>query len=302
MSGYINVFTFRGNPAIKEFPGYVVNDLAYVFLKDDGRYEVVGLPGRNLIACCSEKLLYRGCVGAEKIEGYDPKLMAVRTTLPNYCYVRNYHVLAEIDINPTAEKATLDLQVDPGRTITVTAVDPQGNPIAGTKATGVGDLFSSSMEIEQDSPAIEIHALDPSKPRRVIVIHTGRKLIGSVYLKGDEAGPVTVRLLPWGAVVGRIVDDDGKPRTGLALSSAGGSDPERPDVQGVLPGSDFGGIRIGSDGRFRVERLVPGLQYGAGVADRGMGIGDLFHDVTVTTGEVKDLGDLKVVPLRDGKP
>ena len=27
-----------------------------------------------------------------------------------------------------------------------------------------------------------------------------------------------------------------------------------------------------------------------------MYIGDLFHDVTVAPGEVKDLGDLKVIP------
>ena len=130
---------------------------------------------------------YRGRVGAEAIKGYDPKIMAFYDTLPLYCNVNNYHVLAEIDIDPKAESATLDLQVDPGRTVTVTAVDPEGKPIGGTKAKGVTDLFSNAIEYDQESPTFEINALDPSKPRRVIVTHAGRKLIGTAYLKGDEA-------------------------------------------------------------------------------------------------------------------
>ena len=69
--------------------------------------------------------------------------------------------------------------------------------------------------------------------------------------------------------------------------------PKRPDVQGILPDD----VRIGADGRFRVERLVPGLQYGASASDRARRLhGELFRDVTVAPGEVKDLGDLKVVP------
>ncbi|MHC5545001.1 hypothetical protein ACYOEI_42740, partial [Singulisphaera rosea] len=56
--------------------------------------------------------------------------------------------------------------------------------------------------------------------------------------------------------------------------------------------------RIGHDGRFRVEGLVPGLKYG-GFASAGFNDGgELFHDVTVAPGEFKDLGDLKIIPLR----
>ena len=57
-------------------------------------------------------------------------------TLPLNCYVGNYHVLAEINLDPKAESATLDLQVDPGRSLTVNVVDPEGQPIGGTKVIG----------------------------------------------------------------------------------------------------------------------------------------------------------------------
>jgi hypothetical protein len=297
--GYINSFTFRDNPAIKEFPGYALNNLAQSFINGDGRYEVVGLPGRNIIGCRSEMRRYRARVGAEALKGYDPKVMAFYDTLPLSCNVNNYHVLAEIDVNPKAESATLDLQVDPGRTVTVTAVDPEGKPIGGTKAKGVTDLFSNGIEYDQESPSFEINALDPSNPRRVIITHAGRKLIGTAYLKGDETGPITIRLQPWGAITGRVVDDDGQPVKGLRMMSAGGIFPARPDVQGILPGDGV----IGSDARFRVDGLVPGLKYGATAADQKAIFGGLFHDLTVAPGEVKDLGDLKVVPpKRDGQP
>ena len=81
--------------------------------------------------------------------------------------------------------------------------------------------------------------------------------------------------------------------------SAGGSRPERPAEQGILPGGNIGGgIRIGHDGRFRIEGLVPGLKYGGGAwaGFNGDG-GELFRDLTVAPGEVKDLGNLKVIPL-----
>ncbi len=240
---------------------------------------------------------YRGRVGAEKIPGYDPQRM-VFDTRPLNCFVNNYHLLTEIDIDPKAESATLDLQLDPGRSLTVNAVDPEGKPIGGTKVKGVTDLFSDGIEYEQESPTIEIHALDPSKPRRVIITHVGRKLIGTAYLKGDEASPLTIRLQPWGTITGRIIDDEGQPLRRLQILNIDGSFPKRPAEQGILPGD----VRLGSDGRFRAERLVPGLKYGASGLDQPRLYGELFRDVTVAPGEVKDLGDLKIVPpRRDGQ-
>ncbi len=129
------------------------------------------------------------------------------------------------------------------------------------------------------------------------ITHASRKLVGSVYLKGDETGPLTVRLQPWGTITGRIVDDEGKPRETLDLNSLGffstGSVlPVRLDEQRHSARD----IRIGSDGRFRIEGLVPGLKYGASASEGIMFKGDVFRDVTVAPGEVKDLGDLKVIP------
>ena len=129
--------------------------------------------------------------------------------------------------------------------------------------------------------------------------HDGRKLVGSVYLKGDEVGPMTVRLQPWGTVTGRIVDEEGRP------ARRPGAEQPRRRLSGAArrPGHAAGGrlhpgILVGRDGRFRIEGLIPGLKYGATASQGFVDLGEVFRDVTVAPGEVKDLGDLKAAPLR----
>src|SRR5262249_24963653 len=154
----------------------------------DGRYEVVVLPGRGIIACYTNVGRYRRGAGAKSITcRLEPigNSSGNFATLPSGCFIDYYHVLAEIDIDPKAETATRDLQVEPGRTLTLHVVAPEGRPLGGTKARGLTDL-APSFEMPQDSPTIEVHALDSLEPRRVTVRHEGRKLMGTVYLKGDE--------------------------------------------------------------------------------------------------------------------
>jgi hypothetical protein len=174
-------------------------------------------------------------------------------------------------------------------------VDPDGRPVSGTKASGLTDLFSGST-IEQDSPTIEVHALDPSRPRRVTITHDDRKLVGSVDLNGDETGPLTVRLQRSGTVAGRIVDEYGQPRGSLGLINLGGIDPELPADRGILPESSSN--TVGRDGRFRIEGLIPGLKYGAAARRGDRYLGEIFKDMTVAPGELKDLGELKIIPPR----
>ncbi len=293
--GAVNYYAFSDNPHIAEFPGFRSSYVANAPIKEDGSYEVVALPGRGLIAVRAEQERHRGAVGAERIRGFDPKNQMF-STAPWFCYVGNYNVIAEVDLDPGAEPAPLDLQADPGRSVAIEVVDPSGQPLGGTKVKGKAELFPTA-PFDEESANFEIHALDPSQPRRVVITHEGRKLIGSIYLKGDEAGPITVRLTPWGTVAGRIVDDEGKPRKGVFIGSPKGSTNPHPETDDILPESNWNrGIRVGDDGRFRVEGLVPGLRYGATARAGFEALGDLFVGLTTSPGEVKVLGDLKIQP------
>ncbi|MHB1560734.1 MAG: sigma-70 family RNA polymerase sigma factor [Isosphaeraceae bacterium] len=302
VSGYVSTFAFSDNPYVGEFPGYRGSYEAFARLDDDGRYEVVALPGRGIVACRSDLGAYRQGVGAPAIKGFDPKMLGSGgfNTLPNDCLSGNYHALAEIDPAPGAETVTKDIQVDPGRTIMLHVEDPEGRPLGGTKASGLTDLFYS-IPYPQEASSIEVHGLSTEKPRRVTIRHMGRRLVASLDLKGDEAGPLTVRLRPWGVVTGRVVDDDGQPRRNLEVQNLGGIYPAPPPDHGVLPGlGDNPSPRTDRDGRFRIEGFVPGLKYGAAVVENNVYLGGIFKDVSVGSGETKDLGDLKVTPPRQG--
>ena len=293
VGGHAQAFAFEDNPEARRFPGYLESNLPYEQFADDGGFEVVALPGPGLIGVQAGSWQYRGVAGHETIRGYDPKTPDFFKTLPEYCYLGNFNAVFETNFSPGTESATRDVQVDPGRTVTVRVEDAEGRPVGGTKASGTTELFGTS-EFDQPTAEVVVRALAPGSPRRVTVIHQGRSLIGSVLLRGHEEGPVTLKLAPWGVVAGRVVDDEGRPRGGVSLMSRGGMNPKRVEEVGVLPeGAHGGGIAVGRDGRFRVVGLVPGLKYGAHLMENGITAGDLFRDVTVEPGGEKDLGDLK---------
>jgi RNA polymerase sigma factor (sigma-70 family) len=297
VKGFVDAYTFSDNPHAKDFPGFADGYRSAAHFKEDGRFEVVALPGRGILAVRAYDDLYRGGVGAEAIKGprFGPEEDGEFDTLPERLDARGYHTMAGIDFAPSADPATLEIQVDPGRTISMTAVDPDGKPVGGTRVMGLGDIYPSPTPC--DSPTFEVHGYDPSEPRRVTVAHMGRKLIGSVYIKGAVAGAMTVPLRPWGAVAGRVVDDEGRPRPGINLWNTGGIDPKNPEEDGVLPARfwDDSSIVTDADGRFRVEALIPGLKYGASAAYGIRGLGKVFEGLIVAPGESRDLGDLKII-------
>jgi RNA polymerase sigma factor (sigma-70 family) len=300
IKGDAHYFCFSDNPNVREYSGFAESEEPSAWFNDEGRYEIVALPGRGLIAFREALDRYRPASGYEKIAGYDAK-NGMFNTQPTLFEPGGHNIVAEVVVDPKAESMTLDLQADPGQSVQIEVVGPDGAPISDTKVKGLRELFQSG-PVPQVSSSFEVHALDRSSPRRVIVMHEGRKLIGSVLLKGDEPGPVTVKLVPWGSVSGRIVDDEGRPRKAMFISSPVGSENKHPETHDILPGSDWNnGVRVGDDGRFLIEGLVPGLKYSANSRTGFEPFGDLFVDVTIASGEAKDLGDLKVQPPKQTK-
>jgi hypothetical protein len=107
-------------------------------------------------------------------------------------------------------------------------------------------------------------------------------------LNGDEKESLTVKLQPCGTIVGRVVDDERKPRTDVEIFSTirERPDPERGDLR-QKPTVD-------SQGRFRIEGLVPGVKYDALGHSPVKPSGTILRGVQVAPGEVKDIGDIKI--------
>ena len=305
VSGYVNAYTFADNPHVGEFPGYRASYESYAY----SSRTTAGTRSSPCRAAASSPAAPTWAATAaasapRRSQGYRPQAAgsAASTRCRACATIADYHVLAEVDLDPKAESATLDLQVDPGRTLTVTVVDPEGKPIGGTKATGLTDLFST-IDYEQESPTIEIHALDPSKPRRVTITHDGRKLVGSRLPQGgrDRADD---RPAP-------ALGHDHRPhrrRRGPAPRGPGTEQPRR-HLSGAARRPGHPAREQFEPGRpGRPRRPVPRRGPGPRPQVRGIGregymyIGEVFRDVTVAPGEVKDLGDLKVVPPRQDNP
>ena len=297
--GTVVYLPFSDNAQVGEFPGLTpLFDMQFTRIGEDGRYEIVALPGHGLLAVMDSESRYRAGTGLEAIKGYDADMHGFTTMPP--IPANGYNAFAETNFDPKAGSPTVDLQVDSGRPATVQVVDPEGRPLGGTRVRGLG---AQGWPITEDRPSssFEVLSLDPSQARRVVVAHEGRKLVGSAVLRGDEPGPVTIRLQPWGVVTGRIVDDEVRPRKNLILGNANDRrSAAKSEDRGDLPVGLAGGSGepVGNDGRFRVEGLVPGLKYGGYAVESAMVLGDVFRDVTVAPGETKDLGDLKVQPFK----
>jgi RNA polymerase sigma factor (sigma-70 family) len=295
IQGQANYYALRDNPHVREYKGFASSYEQYAAVDEQGRYEVVALPGRGLIAFRETMDRYRPASGYEKIAGYNAQYQHFDAQ-PRIFIPGSQAIVAEVVVDPAAESVTLDLQADPGKSVPVEVVGPDGSPIGDIKVKGLRETFQTG-PMPEPSSSFEVYALDPSSPRRVVVMHEAHKLIGTALLKGDEAGPVTIKLQPWGSVSGRIVDDQGRARPGMFISSPSGSQNKHPETHDILPGSDWNqGVRVGDDGRFSVEGLVPGLKYSATSRTGFETPGDLFVDVTVAPGEAKDLGDIKVQP------
>ena len=165
-----------------------------------------------------------------------PGLLAVRAYQPGYiasssvtpelagkvanpnvfqAFMHNFHGLFSID--PPAEPGSFhcELMLEPGRKQQISVVGPDGKPLAGTLAFG---LDWSTAPRAQDQGQFDYVHPNPGKLETVLVLHQGLQLGGFIDVRGDEQGPLKMRLRPTGKVIGRLVDEEGRPRLGVYLS------------------------------------------------------------------------------------
>ena len=126
----------------------------------------------------------------------------------------------------------------------------------------------------------ELHGCDPEKSYPVSFLDARHKLGATVELSGKQGGAeVTVRLMPCGEAVTRLVDADGKPMTGqgLALELVVTPGASRHDLKKVYEKGQmaadadyvgnldrlnyWNGPLTDSEGRVTFPALIPGATY-----------------------------------------
>ena len=253
----------------------------------DGSFELIGLPGRGLVAARALKDLYLIGQGADKIAGADKN--GYFRTGPHICVPEQFHAIVAIEPAEDARYLDCDVVLDPGAQRSGIVVGPDGQPVSGCKAVNLYPHTMSFNDVTLTSEAFTATALDPKHPRPLFFRHEAKKLAGLVMARGDESGPITVRLQPAGTVTGRLLDDHGDPRHDVRI------DVRHAEGQfGPRYYYPFLEAPLGHDGRFRIEGMIPGVTYDLNAIAALRLLGDLATGVKLQPGETRDLGDVKV--------
>jgi RNA polymerase sigma factor (sigma-70 family) len=214
-------------------------------------------------------------------------------------------------INPAEGSKPLELEatVVRDRPRQITLIDPEGRPVIGAKARGLiyYDHDRGGSETTLRSATFPVTGLHPDRARRILFFKEDRKLIGFLLARGDGDSPYTVRMQRWGVVTGRIVDEQGQPMNlasgpGNAFRDAGLSGNSWHEIA-TFNDPAFGKMNypnLEDDGRFRIEKLVPGQAYRADVWGSHRQSKIAFEGLKLAPGEVRDLGDIRIGPA--GEP
>jgi RNA polymerase sigma factor (sigma-70 family) len=199
-----------------------------------------------------------------------------------------------VDVKEGNEGVSCDLVVDPGQTLTVNVEDTEGKPLPGAVASRVTAMSPAAVSLRNAD--CKVYALDLAKPRQLVLLHQERELSTVVSLRGDEPGPLTLRLGRTGSLSGRLLDQDGQPipRANVGVLYAGqvGSDLARELRRRYeLPRTD-------DKGRFRLAGIVPGLKFDLGFVKGRLRLKPetRLEIKPLEAGKTQDLGDIRLKP------
>jgi RNA polymerase sigma factor (sigma-70 family) len=296
VSGHVGFMPAPDNPNLKNYstlggPQVIANNEGRT--KPDGSFTVVAVPGPGLITAVVDD-------GRNYLRA---KLDGIKTA-PN-AIMEQFHAVVPLRASEDDPKSTTcDVFVERGASVEVSVIGPDGKPIPGALAIGLGDipdLFSFNQS-KLPTASFKAGGLDPKRPRTLFFIHPEKKLAKLQAVRSDAAHPLTVRLEPLGSVRGRVLDTNGSPRAGLTISVMHSY--QREDYDGLPLELLFeypswtklidGETTTDAEGRFRVEGLAPGLKYFVNIKD-GQEILPAYTkgNLTVESGKATDLGDLK---------
>jgi hypothetical protein len=272
-------------------------------LAADGSFAFVALPGPGLLF-----------VRAEAPDQYcrarvDDQLQRDFAALyPNAIPIHlTWH--AVVRINPSekdARSGVCDIALEPGETRAGTVVGPDGKPLTGVSVEGHRPVNGQHMKLGTDR--FTVTGLSSRTPRPVMFYHPEKRLSKLEWVEADKGRPLTVRLEPPGTITGRVVDARGRPLAGLDIGARVTRDVL---LDMGLPWFEFrfqniGANKTDAEGKFRLEGFIPGLKHTLHGYGKVLGEGSVVNlatDLSVKSGEVKDLGDLKIkeTPKKDPK-
>src|SRR5262249_51138355 len=176
--------------------------------------------------------------------------------------------------------------------------------LTGVFVEGHRPVYRATQTLQTDR--FTVTGLSSRTPQPVLFYHPEKRLSKLEWVKADKGRPLTVRLEPPGTITGRVVDARGRPLAGLDIEARVTRDVLF-DMGMPQLGFQFqhiGATKTDAEGKFRVEGFIPGLKHTLHGYGKVLGEGRLVNlatDLLIKSGEVKDVGDLKIedTPKKD---
>lgn len=115
-----------------------------------------------------------------------------------------------IETKETDVELKLDVELEPATRHPVKVTDLDGKPLFGIEATGITHEIHGRPKRFADTDTLAVLNLEPKQARLLAVYHPEKKLVGTLKLASEQKNP-TVKLGPGGTIIGRVVDEGGKP-------------------------------------------------------------------------------------------
>ena len=288
----IEYHVFNANPFLKKDlkAGFKPEFDDNLSTNRDGTFKLRAYPGRGIVTAGGGHNYLEG-VGADKITGLKPdEIYQTLYGLAGFSpYLRNTTI--EVNVPEGVETFTCELRLKKGKSRLVTVVDADGDPVADLEASGLDNQIENPIS-EVKYAFFNVTNLVPGENREVVARCVPKKLMGTAIVTEKDNGPVTLKLLPWANLIGRLVDDAGQPRSrGLRIQLEDGNLPIH-TLNGLS--YDKQEFLIEPDGKFHIDGLVAGATYRLQVIEGGIKfLGDATPDLILKPGENRDLGDVR---------
>jgi RNA polymerase sigma factor (sigma-70 family) len=264
----------------------------------EGKFRILAAAERGMLGATAigeGSNHYRTGVGADKIDAAGAKEQpgggAVFASPPGGTSADSFDTLVEVKPEKGATSVRCDVELDPGRTLTVQVRGSDGKALDGVRAHGQSARFSyNGWSREPLASEFTLYGLEPGKTRTLLLDHPKKNLAARCEVKGDERGPVVVTLEPAASAVGRLVDDDRRPLVNADILVQFRPSRDTPPYQGYYHSRSF---RTDAEGKFRIDGLIAGESY-SGLVQRQAYVQPIFDDLSLKSGDSKDFGDLKV--------
>jgi protocatechuate 3,4-dioxygenase beta subunit len=260
----------------------------------DGRYALVGLPGRGLIEVDCPTQPFPPGQGLRDITDLPTPqqfLKVAGALMPSANYTT---AVKETHIGEKDADALANIELDPGKRLTLNIVDPNGKPLTGVEVKGLFPPRHSRTQYDA-GPTAEVIALSPDENRIIRLYRKEHNLgqVRSVCWKDDGAGPVTVKLELCATLKARLMDKNGDPIRGgrVGIQAQIGDSGTMSDMAST-----------DRDGRLNYTRLLPRGKYNVTCACAQVGLQLLVKDLSVSPGEIIDLGEFDVTSKDRPKP